>query len=158
MILGVHHPALAVPDMKQALDWLERAYEEHSWSLIFLRGRVPFELDGVPMRNNAVACSVFVVEPLRRNPKGRGPRPEFWSVADILTKSSNVGTTLWAQELGGDRLDSYLREFGFGETTALEFVGETLVVGRGAAGLSFFETDGLARCGSPRAPGSASDH
>ncbi len=56
--------------------------------LIFLRGRVPFELDGVPMRNNAVACSLFVVEPVKRNPNGLGPRPEFWSVAELQEENS----------------------------------------------------------------------
>lgn len=49
---------------------------------------------------------------------------ESYSVTRILTESSNIGTILLAQKLGKDRLDSYLRKFGFGATTALEFPNE----------------------------------
>jgi len=47
------------------------------------------------------------------------------SVIDIVTISSNVGTVRWAERLGGSRLDSYLRAFGFGESMGLGFPGET---------------------------------
>jgi cell division protein FtsI (penicillin-binding protein 3) len=46
------------------------------------------------------------------------------SVADILRESSNVGTIKIAQMLGKDRFDRYLRAFGFGQVTALNFAGE----------------------------------
>lgn len=53
------------------------------------------------------------------------PHPvENWSVNDILTQSSNVGTIMVAQELGAARLDEYLQRFGFGEPTALDFPNE----------------------------------
>lgn len=53
------------------------------------------------------------------------PHPtEPWSVTRILTESSNVGTIKLAQMLGKDRLDSYLRRFGFGTKTALQFPNE----------------------------------
>lgn len=53
------------------------------------------------------------------------PHPtESYSVTRILTESSNIGTIMLAQKLGKDRLDSYLRTFGFGTTTALEFPNE----------------------------------
>lgn len=42
-----------------------------------------------------------------------------WSVTDILTESSNVGTIMIGQRLGEERLDHYLRAFGFGSPTAL---------------------------------------
>jgi cell division protein FtsI (penicillin-binding protein 3) len=44
---------------------------------------------------------------------------ERYTVTDILAKSSNVGTIKIAQDLGKDRLDEYLRRFGFGRRTAL---------------------------------------
>lgn len=50
---------------------------------------------------------------------------EDYTVTDILTRSSNVGTILVAQELGKQRLYDYLRAFGFGEPTALDFPAET---------------------------------
>jgi cell division protein FtsI (penicillin-binding protein 3) len=42
-----------------------------------------------------------------------------YSVTKILTDSSNIGTIKIAQQLGADRLDSYLRRFGFGQKTSL---------------------------------------
>jgi cell division protein FtsI (penicillin-binding protein 3) len=50
---------------------------------------------------------------------------EDWSVTDIVANSSNVGAIMIGQELGKDRLDSYLRRFGFGSRTALGFPGES---------------------------------
>jgi cell division protein FtsI (penicillin-binding protein 3) len=47
-----------------------------------------------------------------------------WSVTDVLAQSSNVGTIQLAQQLGADRLDQYLRDFGFGEPTGLGFPNE----------------------------------
>jgi len=51
--------------------------------------------------------------------------PAPWTIADIITVSSNVGTILWAEQLGSDRLDEYLRDFGFGRSPKLGFPGET---------------------------------
>jgi cell division protein FtsI (penicillin-binding protein 3) len=48
-----------------------------------------------------------------------------WSVTDIVTRSSNIGTIMIAQMLGKDRIDEYLRRFGLGDKTALEFPGES---------------------------------
>ncbi len=47
-----------------------------------------------------------------------------WTTTDILATSSNVGTIMVAQQLGRDRIDAYLRQFGFGETSGLEFPNE----------------------------------
>ena len=46
---------------------------------------------------------------------------EPMSVTDILTHSSNVGTIKIAQQLGKETLYDYLRDFGFGRRTALDF-------------------------------------
>jgi cell division protein FtsI (penicillin-binding protein 3) len=51
--------------------------------------------------------------------------PGWWSVAEIMAHSSNVGTIMIGQQLGRDRIDRYLRQFGLGTRTALEFPGES---------------------------------
>ena len=43
------------------------------------------------------------------------------AIEDILTHSSNTGTIVWAQDLGQQRLYSYLEKFGFGQSSGLEF-------------------------------------
>ena len=59
---------------------------------------------------------------------------EQWSVADILRRSSNIGTILWAQDLGAEALYDQLLGFGLGSVTDLDFPGEAsgilLPVGR----------------------------
>jgi cell division protein FtsI (penicillin-binding protein 3) len=50
---------------------------------------------------------------------------EMMSVTDILAESSNIGTIKIAQALGKDKLYDYLRDFGFGDKTALDFPAET---------------------------------
>jgi cell division protein FtsI (penicillin-binding protein 3) len=51
--------------------------------------------------------------------------PKAWTVTDIVANSSNIGTIMIGADLGKYRLDSYLRSFGLGTTTALEFPGES---------------------------------
>lgn len=48
-----------------------------------------------------------------------------WSVTDIMANSSNVGSIMIGQQLGKDRLDQYLRDFGFGQRSGLGFPGES---------------------------------
>jgi len=50
---------------------------------------------------------------------------EWLSVADILIKSSNIGTTKIAFDLTFPRLDQTLRSLGFGEKTGIEIPGES---------------------------------
>jgi cell division protein FtsI (penicillin-binding protein 3) len=45
--------------------------------------------------------------------------PGRHTITDVLAQSSNVGTILTAQQLGAERLDEYLRRFGFGRDTGL---------------------------------------
>lgn len=53
------------------------------------------------------------------------PHPtESYSVTRILTQSSNIGTIKLAGMLGKERLDAYMRRFGFGSKTALGFPNE----------------------------------
>ncbi|HUP86120.1 MAG TPA: penicillin-binding protein 2 [Acidimicrobiales bacterium] len=58
--------------------------------------------------------------------KEHDPHPTMdWSVTDIMANSSNVGSIKIGQKLGKEKMDSYLRAFGFGERTGLGFPGES---------------------------------
>ena len=48
-----------------------------------------------------------------------------YSVRDIVVKSSNIGTILWAGELGRSGLHDYLRRFGLGRASGLGLFGES---------------------------------
>lgn len=50
--------------------------------------------------------------------------PPTLSVTDILTISSNIGAIKLAQQVGPQGIDAYLRKFGFGAKTALNFPNE----------------------------------
>ncbi|MBV8961057.1 MAG: penicillin-binding protein 2, partial [Actinobacteria bacterium] len=54
------------------------------------------------------------------------PHPtQQWSITDIVANSSNVGSIMIGQKLGKDRLDHYLRAYGFGTKTSIGFPGES---------------------------------
>jgi cell division protein FtsI (penicillin-binding protein 3) len=54
------------------------------------------------------------------------PRPAMsMTLTDIMAQSSNIGTIMTAQRLGAERLDDYLRAFGFGVETGIRFPGES---------------------------------
>ncbi len=46
------------------------------------------------------------------------------TLAGIMAKSSNIGTILAAERIGGKKLHKYLKKFGIGEPTGLDFPGE----------------------------------
>ena len=46
------------------------------------------------------------------------------TLAGIMAKSSNIGTILAAERIGGKKLYKYLKKFGIGEPTGLDFPGE----------------------------------
>ncbi len=50
---------------------------------------------------------------------------EFLTVSDILTESSNIGTIMVQEQLGRFEHHEYMRAFGLGEATALDFPGES---------------------------------
>jgi cell division protein FtsI (penicillin-binding protein 3) len=55
------------------------------------------------------------------------PHPtQQWTVTDILANSSNVGSIMLAQRLGRARVDKYLRDFGLGRRSGLQFPGESV--------------------------------
>jgi len=48
-----------------------------------------------------------------------------WSITDIMANSSNVGSIMIGQRVGKQRIDNYLRDYGFGAKTGLGFPGES---------------------------------
>ena len=50
---------------------------------------------------------------------------ERMTVAEILSRSSNIGTITLAELLGRDRLERWIARFGFGHKTGVDFPGET---------------------------------
>ncbi|MEZ5380899.1 MAG: penicillin-binding protein 2 [Microthrixaceae bacterium] len=50
---------------------------------------------------------------------------ESWRVDDIVAQSSNIGTIMLGQRVGPQRLEGFLRDFGFGQPTPLELPGES---------------------------------
>jgi cell division protein FtsI (penicillin-binding protein 3) len=50
---------------------------------------------------------------------------ERMTVDEIISKSSNVGTITLAQALGSERLAAWVKRFGFGSETGIDFPGET---------------------------------
>jgi cell division protein FtsI (penicillin-binding protein 3) len=54
------------------------------------------------------------------------PRPvETMTVAEMLARSSNVGTITLAELLGRKRLGAWIERFGFGQRTGIDFPGES---------------------------------
>ena len=54
------------------------------------------------------------------------PRPtESMTVAEILARSSNIGTITLAQLLGRDRVQSWINRFGYGRPTGIDAPGES---------------------------------
>lgn len=49
---------------------------------------------------------------------------EVMNVSEILARSSNVGTITLALNLGASNLDSWIRRFGFGQPTGIDYPGE----------------------------------
>ena len=47
------------------------------------------------------------------------------TLSGVMAKSSNIGTILAAERIGGKKLSKYLKKFGIGQETGLNFPGET---------------------------------
>lgn len=46
------------------------------------------------------------------------------TLAGVLAESSNIGTVLASEKIGGKKLYEYLKKFGVGEPTGLDLPGE----------------------------------
>ena len=70
----------------------------------------------------AVPSSLKIADALFED---HAPHAPTLTVKDIMRESSNVGAIEIARLVGKDRLDQYLRAFGFGTPTAIHFAGES---------------------------------
>ena len=72
----------------------------------------------------------FTIPPvLKRNGKtfhDHDPHPTLkLTMTGVLAKSSNIGTIQASELMGAERFDSYLRKFGVGQATGMQFPGES---------------------------------
>ncbi len=65
----------------------------------------------------------------------RGRNYGALTFTDVIVKSSNVGASRIGVALGADRLNRYVRRFGFGQTSARDFPGESRGIVRDASRL-----------------------
>ena len=99
------------------------AYEPGStFKLVTVAGALS---DGVvsPQTSFTLPYSIRVAD---KNIHDSHPRPtERMSVSQILTQSSNVGAVRISQQLGSQRLAYWIKRFGFGEPTGIDFPSES---------------------------------
>ena len=100
----------------RALSW---TYEPGSVNKVITMAGVLEEGLATPETVQAVSSSVEYIG--KRFVQETRSTDEDLSLRQILAKSDNVGTINWAEQLGEERLDSYLRAFGLGELTAVEW-------------------------------------
>jgi cell division protein FtsI (penicillin-binding protein 3) len=67
--------------------------------------------------------SIEVADRVIHDAEGRGT--ETMTVAEILSRSSNVGVITLALGLGRERLSEWIERFGFGRATGIEYPGES---------------------------------
>jgi cell division protein FtsI (penicillin-binding protein 3) len=76
-----------------------------------------------PQTSFVLPYSINVADRTISDAEERGT--ETMSVARILAQSSNVGAITLAEKLGKERLSAWIRRFGFGRATGLDFPGES---------------------------------
>jgi len=76
-----------------------------------------------PSTRMNVTDNLKVADAVFRDAEPHGPM--WWTTADIVAESSNVGTIQLAQRLGKAKIDQYLRAFGLADGTAVRFPGES---------------------------------
>lgn len=76
-----------------------------------------------PTTRYTLQPSIQVADRVIRDAEERGT--ETMTVAEILTKSSNIGTITLALGLGKERLAGWIDRFGFGHRTGIDFPGES---------------------------------
>ncbi len=99
------------------------AYEPGStFKLVTVSGALSEGIVG-PTTRFSLPYSILVADRTIHDAERRGT--ETMSVAEILSKSSNVGTVTLAQRLGGPRLMKWMRRYGIGRKTGVDFPGES---------------------------------
>ncbi len=76
-----------------------------------------------PQTKFTLPYSIHVADRVVHDAEPRGT--ETMTVAQILQRSSNVGAITIAKMLGKDRLLKWIHRFGFGDTTGIDFPGES---------------------------------
>jgi len=76
-----------------------------------------------PLTPFVIPPSIKVADGIFHDAESHGT--EHLTLTGILAKSSNIGAIKVAKKLGPDRLDYYLRAFGFGRTTGIGLPGES---------------------------------
>jgi cell division protein FtsI (penicillin-binding protein 3) len=76
-----------------------------------------------PQTQFVLPYSIHVADRTVRDAEPR--ETETMSVAQILTRSSNVGAVTLGERLGKERLATWIDRYGFGETTGVDFPGES---------------------------------
>ena len=107
------------PD-NRAVTW---GYEPASVMKAVTFGAVMNEGLATPLTSRSVSDTYELYEETFTDDEIYGTRP--MTATDILVASSNIGTILWAQALGDATFHNYLRDFGFGSPTGLDFPGES---------------------------------
>ncbi len=122
-------PTYNANDSSQASNELQRnrvvtdAYEPGStFKLVTVAGALS---EGVvtPQTPFTVPYSITVVDKRIHDAELRGT--ERLTVSQILVQSSNVGAIRISQELGAEQLAYWIKRFGFGNTTGIDFPGES---------------------------------
>jgi cell division protein FtsI (penicillin-binding protein 3) len=76
-----------------------------------------------PDTNFTLPYTIHVADRVVHDAEPRGT--ETLSVAQILSRSSNVGAITLAEKLGAPRLAQWIQRFGFGRSTGIDFPGES---------------------------------
>ncbi|MFN2594800.1 MAG: peptidoglycan D,D-transpeptidase FtsI family protein [Actinomycetota bacterium] len=117
-----NHPG-AFPDADLRNQALTDIYEPGSaFKIVTASGALQSHIV-TPRTRFTVPYSLQVADRTIHDAEGHGT--ESLSVKDIIDQSSNVGTVEIGLKLGKDRIDHYVRAFGFGSKTGLDFPGES---------------------------------
>jgi cell division protein FtsI (penicillin-binding protein 3)/stage V sporulation protein D (sporulation-specific penicillin-binding protein) len=76
-----------------------------------------------PSTQFTLPYSIRVADRIIHDAEPRGT--ETFTVSQILQRSSNVGAITLAEKLGPDRLMEWIKRFGFGQPTGIDFPGES---------------------------------
>ncbi len=81
--------------------------------------------DGVVTPNSTFTLAPTIKVADRVIGEAESRQTETMSVAEMLARSSNIGTITLAELLGKDRLGRWIDRFGFGRSTGIDFPGES---------------------------------
>jgi cell division protein FtsI (penicillin-binding protein 3) len=118
--LPVRYGPAQTTNENRALTW---TYEPGSINKVITMAAVIEEQMATPETPRQVESSLDYVG--KRYVQETRSTEEVMTLRDILAKSDNLGTISWATELGEERFAEYLRRFGLGEKTAIDFRGES---------------------------------